>query len=504
MGEQEILKVENASKEYPGVRAIDSISISFNKGEVHAIVGENGAGKSTLMKILSGSIQPTQGKIYFEGKEYSHLYPKQSIELGISTIYQEFSLVNQLTVAENIFLGERGKNNYVFSSKEVNNKAKELIKKIGMDLDPKKIVSMLSPAQQQMVEILRAISRKVKILIMDEPSAPLSKKETRKLFEVINRLKNEGITILYISHRMEEIFELADRVTVLRDGKFIKTLMVNETNEDQLIRLMVGRNINQFFPVRDFKGEEVALELVNLNREGVLHDVTFNVKKGEILGLGGLVGAGRTETVRCLFGADQLDNGTIKLEDKEVIIKNPIDAIKKGIVLIPEDRKKEGLVLGMSVGDNIIATILKSISKATVLNSKKKSDVVTKYIKALNIKTPSEKQLAKNLSGGNQQKVVIAKMLATNSKVIILDEPTRGIDVGAKSEIYEIMNDLTKQGKTIIMVSSDMIELLGISDRVIVMRQGKVMCELNRDEFSEEKVLQLASGLKEKQEEMKI
>lgn len=490
-----ILELDNICKSYPGVTALDGVSISFKKGEVHALVGENGAGKSTLMKSISGSISPDQGTIKYEGIKYQAMHPKEAINLGISTIYQEFSLVSYLTVAENIYLGNRNKAFGMFDRKKINRKAQRLIEDMGLSLDEKERIINLTPAHQQMVEILRAISRDVKVLIMDEPSAALSSAETEVMFRVINDLKEKGITIIYISHRMEEIFRLSDRVSVLRDGKYIVTLQTDKTTEKELIKRMVGREVPEVVRSNLKKSNIKTLEVRKLTTQGKLADVSFCAFKGEILGFGGLVGAGRTEMMRCLFGADPYDSGQILIDGQKVNINSPAEAIRKGIVLIPEDRKQQGLVLNMSVGDNISMVVNKKLSQAMVIRRAKKKALEAEQITSLKIKTPSSMQKVKYLSGGNQQKVVLAKMLSADSKVIIFDEPTRGIDVGAKYEIYEIMKLLARQGKTVLMVSSDMMELLSISDRIIVMREGKIAGELEADDFAQEKILTIASGM---------
>lgn len=490
-----LLEMQSISKEYPGVRALDSVSIGFSRGEVHALVGENGAGKSTLMKTISGSIAPTSGTILYEGKKYTQMNPKDAINMGISTIYQEFSLVSRLSVAENMFMGTTADNRMLFSKKKIYKKARELICGMDLSLDETQLIEKLTPAHQQMVEILRAISRNARVIIMDEPTAALSNAETHILFRVINQLKSEGVTIIYISHRMEEIFEIADRVTVLRDGQYVKTCDIDKTDEKEIVRLMVGRDVGTVNRADEAEKGSVTIEVKGLTRPGFFENVSFKAYAGEILGFGGLVGAGRTEVMRCIFGADDYAQGEILLLGKPLKCSSPKEAIRSKIALIPEDRKQQGLILGMSVEDNICASIYHRISKCFVYSEKKKNASVEKYTDSLRIKTPDKRQLVKNLSGGNQQKVVLAKMLATDSDIIIFDEPTRGIDVGAKYEIYEIMHALAKQGKTIIMVSSDMMELIGVSDRIVVMREGSVMGELNTGEFEEEKIMALASGI---------
>jgi ribose transport system ATP-binding protein len=494
--ENSILSIRNVSKEWPGVLALDNISLDFKKGEVHAIMGENGAGKSTLMKIIAGSFWPDKGRIVFEGKEYFHFDPKQAIELGISIIYQEFNLISELNVAENIFLGIKQGNRFFINKKDLYKNALELIDELGVELDPKEIISNLSPAYQQVVEILRSISRNVKLLIMDEPTASLTKTETSKLFELIQKLKAKGVTILYISHRLEEVFEISDRITVLRDGCLIATQNTSDISDNELVRLMVGRDLSNMYPNKEYsRQDKEILKITDLSQGTNLHNISFNAYKGEILGIGGLVGAGRTEMARCIFGADNFDNGTIQKNGVKLELKSPEDAIKAGIAYIAEDRKQHGVLLHMTVAENITLAVLKKISRLLFIDKKAENKIVSEYIQKLDIKTPFSSQSVKNLSGGNQQKVVIAKLLATESDVIILDEPTRGIDVGTKHEIYEAMNTLAKEGKVIIMISSDMLELLGVSDRVLVMRNGAIAGELSKNELSEEKVISLASGL---------
>jgi ribose transport system ATP-binding protein len=363
-------------------------------------------------------------------------------------------------------------------------------------LDPKEIISNLSPAYQQVVEILRSISRNVKLLIMDEPTASLTKTETSKLFELIQKLKAKGVTILYISHRLEEVFEISDRITVLRDGCLIATQNTSDISDNELVRLMVGRDLSNMYPNKEYsRQDKEILKITDLSQGTNLHNISFNAYKGEILGIGGLVGAGRTEMARCIFGADNFDNGTIQKNGVKLELKSPEDAIKAGIAYIAEDRKQHGVLLHMTVAENITLAVLKKISRLLFIDKKAENKIVSEYIQKLDIKTPFSSQSVKNLSGGNQQKVVIAKLLATESDVIILDEPTRGIDVGTKHEIYEAMNTLAKEGKVIIMISSDMLELLGVSDRVLVMRNGAIAGELSKNELSEEKVISLASGL---------
>lgn len=485
-----ILSLQNVAKEYPGVIALNNFSIDFMEGEVHALLGENGAGKSTLIKIISGAIEPTEGKIVVRSESFNKMKPQLSKEKGIEVIYQEFNLVESLSAAENICLGER-KGRFVDYS-YMNQKALEIFNKFNIKIDPNTLVEKLPVAQKQIVEIAKAISKDVKILIMDEPSAPLTVAEVERMFEMVRTLKKHGVTIIYISHRMEEIFELADRVSIMRDGQYITTKDIKETNRKELIQLMVGRTLSETYPGKKIQSTETALELKNVTGNGV-YDISLSVKKGEILGLSGLVGAGRTELARLIFGLDKVESGSILIGNKEMKINNPETAIKNGIGLIPEDRKEQGCVLEMDIEWNISIANIKKISNFLVVNRNEEKKIASYYKDTLNIKTPSLLQKVKNLSGGNQQKVVLAKTLATNSDIIIFDEPTRGIDVGAKQEIYQLMCKLADDGKAIIMISSDMEELLGMSDRIIVLSEGYVSGELTKEEFSQNRVLELAS-----------
>jgi ribose transport system ATP-binding protein len=491
--ENTVLSLKHIVKSYPGVVALDDVSVSFNKGEVHAIVGENGAGKSTLIKIVAGAIQPDSGEIVVSGKLYQKLEPQESILNGISVIYQEFNLFDSLTAAENIFIGEKISNKPFVDYKEMNKKAEEIFKKFNVDINPNKQVKNLSPAYKQIVEISKAIHKNSKIIIMDEPTAPLTIAEVEKLYEVINDLKANGTTIIYISHRFDEIFQLADRVTILRDGKYISTKNIEDTNRQDLIRLMVGRELKNTYPSSDIKQGEIALEAINVSGNGVI-DVSFHVKKGEILGFAGLVGAGRTELMRVVFGADKLVSGEIRINSRKVKVESPARAIELGIGLIPEDRKHQGAFLQKSIRWNISISNITKISKYGVVSRSTEKEQANSYQNQIRIKAHSLEQQVQNLSGGNQQKVVLAKVLATKTGVLIFDEPTRGIDIGAREEIYHLMRDLANQGKAIIMVSSDMEELLGMSDRILVMSGGKLTGELLKSEFSQERVLELASS----------
>ena len=493
MGET-LLRFNNISKLFPGVVALDDVSMEFEKGEVHALCGENGAGKSTLIKILTGAYTPTTGTIEFDGKVYNEMNTREAMDLGIAAIYQEFNLVPYLSVAQNVFYGNEKVNGIFLDKKAMEQRTAELAKDMGIEVDPSARIKDLGVAYSQITEIIKSVSRDAKIIVMDEPSAPLTNREIEAMFNVIRKLKAKGVTIIYISHRMEEIFEICDRVTVMRDGKYVSTRKVSEVTQQQLIADMVGRELGNTFVGGAGAQDEVVLEVKGLTNKKI-KDVSFQLKKGEILGLGGLVGAGRTETARAIFGADRITAGEVFVKGEKVTIKSPKMAIEKGIGFLTEDRKGQGLLLGRSVKENTTFTILKQLTKGLFIDEKENRRIAEEKRAELRTKTPHIDQLVKFLSGGNQQKVVLAKWLVTNSDILIFDEPTRGIDVGAKSEIYEIMHNLTKEGKSIIMISSEMPELLGMSDRVLVMHEGKINGEFTKDEFSQEAVLTAASGM---------
>lgn len=493
MEERNILELKHISKQYTGVKALDDVSISFRRGEVHALMGENGAGKSTLIKTLSGAIQPNDGEIVFEGTTYTHMEPHQAMELGIHVIYQEFNMMPELSVAENIFMGQQLGGGVLFNKSITEERAQKILDGMHVKINAKETVKNLSVANMQLVEIAKALTRDVKVLVMDEPTAPLTDAEVETLFEIVQMLKSKGVTIIYISHRIAEVFQISDRVSVLRDGRFIKTVMTNEVDRDELIRLMVGREVSDTYPKRDFAPGEVVLELRDVCGNGV-ENVSFAVRSGEIFGLSGLVGAGRTETMRMIFGADPIDSGEVLLNGQPVHPKHPAEAVKLGIGLIPEDRKQQGLLLDLPIFMNISMATMRDISHFTVVNSRAEKKNVNRLVEAVTIKTPSIAQLVRNLSGGNQQKVVLAKWLAANCKVLIFDEPTRGIDVGARHEIYKLMNELCRQGIAIVMISSDMEEILGMSDRIMVLCEGHQAGILEREAFSQETILSLASG----------
>lgn len=491
-----VLEMRDIIKTYPGVTALGGVSFDVMPGEVHALVGENGAGKSTLMKILAGADTKDSGQIILNGSEVHIDSPQEAMRLGISIVYQEFNLVPYMNAAENIYLGREPASVVpgLIDFGQMYADAEAVIEELGVAIDVHAPMNQLSVAQQQMVEIAKATSRKSRIIAMDEPSATLTEHELADLFALIKRLKAEGVSIIYISHRLEEVFEIADRVTVFRDGAMVATKDIADTDREDIIRMMVGRELTEKIPKVPAKLGDVALELKNLNRTGVLKDINLQVRKGEVLGIAGLVGAGRSEVARAIFGADPIDSGQIIIGGRPVKIRSPRHAISLGIGLVTEDRKALGLVLGMAVRENISLANLGILSKLGFVNRRKERDVARKYVEDVLIKTPSVEQAVQNLSGGNQQKVVLAKWLFTESRILIFDEPTRGIDVGAKTEIYQLMNQLAANGCAIIMISSELPEVLGMSDRILVMHEGEIAGELSREEATQEQIMHLATG----------
>jgi len=493
MNEKIVLSLSGITKQYPGVLALDNVSLDFVEGEVHAIVGENGAGKSTLIKTIAGAITPDSGTISIDGQPFHQLTPQAARAKGIEVIYQEFNLVPSLSVAENISLGDRSGGGLLINKPRMIQRAREVFEQFHIDIDPLAQVSTLPSAQRQIVEIAKAISKNARIIIMDEPTAPLTVSEVESLFGIVEKLKKRGCTVLYISHRLEEIFRISDRVSVLRDGRYISTQPTNTTNRKALISLMVGRELKETYPPRTQEPTDVALEVRHLTGNGDV-DISFYVRKGEILGISGLVGAGRTELARVIFGAEPAESGEILLNGQAVKIKSPSEAIRMGIGLIPEDRKNQGAFLDMEIKWNIGFSRLQKMSRFMVVDTHQEDAIAEHYQTLLHIKTPTLTQRVKNLSGGNQQKVVLAKSLAADSQILIFDEPTRGIDVSAKQEIYQLMRDLTHQGIAILMISSDMEELLGMSDRIVVLAEGRLVGELTREQFNQNHILDLASG----------
>jgi ribose transport system ATP-binding protein len=491
-----VLRLRNITKSFPGVKALKGVSFDVLPGEVHALVGENGAGKSTLMKVMAGAYIADSGEIEINGDLVEIRTTQRAIELGVNIIYQELNLVPHLTVAENIFLGREPKGlipgsiDFALMEKQ----AQEIMVQLGASINVRAPIRNLSVAQQQMVEIAKATSRKSRLIAMDEPSATLTEHELENLWKLIGKLKSAGVAIVYISHRLEEIFMIADRVTVLRDGETIKTCNVKDVNTHDLVRMMVGRKVEDTFPKVVAKMGEPVLEVRGLTRTGVLRDINLTVHAGEVVALAGLVGSGRTEVARCIFGADKFDSGEMRLFGKPYRPRTPKDAIKSGIGFVTEDRKLQGLVLPMSVRENTTLSALEKVSRFGVISYAKERDVSEHYVKSLGTKTPTIEQRVRNLSGGNQQKVVLSKWLMTDSKLLILDEPTRGIDVGAKAEIYLLMNELAARGIAILMISSELPEVIGMADRVIVMKEGIIVGEIPRTEASQESVGHLAVG----------
>lgn len=492
---ERVLTLDGIGKSYPGIIAIEDLSIEFRAGEVHALMGENGAGKSTLTKIIAGATDPDAGTLTFaDGIERGKLTPALSKSLGVEVIYQELTLIESLSVAENVCFGM--KFGPLVNHRDMCDKAREVFRDMGVDIDVQRAVGSIAMSQKQLVEVARALWRNAKILIMDEPTASLSVSDAGKMFRIVKRLKERGVSIIYISHRINEIFEIADRITVLRDGRKVSTNSVSAMTRNSLIAEMVGRQLTETYPARGAPTGETRLAASGICAEGV-RDASFELHRGEILGIGGLVGAGRTELARALCGVSPITSGILTLDGKPIIVKDPFSAMRLGIALIPEDRKKQGCLLFSSVETNISLSCLKKISRLGVINRRKERGIVDRFARRLRVKTPRYTQLVGHLSGGNQQKVVIARNLAMDSSILVFDEPTRGIDVGAKQEIYSIMNELASTGHSIIMISSDMEELLGMSDRILVMCGGTIAGELSKDQFSQVAVLELASGGKD-------
>ncbi|EPS6121286.1 sugar ABC transporter ATP-binding protein [Escherichia coli] len=491
------LQMKHITKRFPGVLALNDVQFTLRRGEVHALLGENGAGKSTLMKILSGVYQPDEGEIIFEDKPVSFSDPLSAQNVGITIIHQEFNLFPELTVEENIFIGREfcKKNRWRLDEKQQRQATIEILQKLNLAIKPDTLVTDLTVAQQQMVEIAKAISVNARILIMDEPTAALTETEIESLFRVTRLLKEQGTGIVYISHRLEELALIADRATVMRDGQYISTVDYECVKISDLIAMMVGRDLGNIYPRREALQQRIpVLEVNGLTRKGVLNDINFTLYRGEILGFAGLMGAGRTELARAIFGADSIDSGTLKLNGKETVIKDISDAIQQGISYLTEDRKKEGLALNLSVERNIMLGNYPEYSdRFGNIDSRRCQQTSEEQVKALRIKTPNLEQAALNLSGGNQQKIIIARWVCKDTDILIFDEPTRGIDVGAKLEIYELMNRLVAKGKSIIMISSELPEVLGMCDRILVMRSGRITGELSAKEATQEKIMQYAT-----------
>ncbi|GAK60806.1 putative ribose/galactose/methyl galactoside import ATP-binding protein [Candidatus Vecturithrix granuli] len=496
MKQAPLLNMEHIHKAFPGVQALDDVHFEVLPGEIHALVGENGAGKSTLMKILSGAHQPDQGTIFWEEQPVHIPTPRRSQEIGISTIYQELMLTPDLTVAENIFLGrEPAKSFGRVDRKIMHTESERLLKLLDMPLDPRTPVKLLSIAQQQMVEVAKALSQKSRLIIMDEPTSSLTEHETLKLFEVSRHLRQQGVSIVFISHRLEEVFMICDRVTVLRDGKFVETANVSDVTKEEMIQWMVGRQLGNIFVKEDAQIRDTILEVRNLSTDKLLRDISFTLSRGEILGFSGLVGAGRTEVMRAIFGVDPYASGTVLINGQEVHITSPEQAIKYKMGFVPEDRKQQGLFLGLALRENITSACMKKVCHdGYVIDNATERKISENFVKAINIKTPSLEQKVMNLSGGNQQKVVISKWLATDPEILIVDEPTRGIDVGSKKEIHALLSHLAKQGIGVIMISSELPEIIGMSDRVVVMHEGKISGIIaEKTQMTQENIMRLAT-----------
>ncbi len=497
-----VLEMRGVSKSFPGVRALQNVTLTAYNGEIHALMGENGAGKSTLMKILAGAYSADAGTILIDGKPVKISNPLDARNLGVSTIYQELTLATNLTVAENVFLGDELRvRGALLDKNEMYRQSESVLKRVGAVFHPTDRVGRLSIAEQQLVEIARALRHDSKVLIMDEPTAALSDAETERLFEIIRKLRDDGLAIIYISHRMAEVYELADRVSVLRDGEYIGTLDRSEISASEIIRMMVGRSLSEFYKhERTRSAGETILEVKNVTDGGKIHESSFTVRSGEIVGLSGLVGAGRTELARLVFGADPRTGGEIFVEGKRVHISNPNDAMSAGIGYLPENRKEQGLFLEMSALDNIGINVLAENASVGVIRRKSIRHIVADAIRELAIRVSSSAALAIGLSGGNQQKLLVARWLTIKPKVLLLDEPTRGVDVGAKSEIYRIMGNLASEGVGVLFISSELPEIVGMCDRVLVMREGRIVHELGGDtgeEISQENIMAYATGVKE-------
>lgn len=495
MKEHLVLELHKINKTFPGVVALDEVDFYLREGEVHVLIGENGAGKSTLVKIISGAYQKDSGEIFIHGKNVEIKSPKHAIELGIGIIYQELNLISHLTAAENIFLG-REKTNLIglIDKKSIINSSQKYLGELGLNIDCDIPVKNFGIAQQQMIEVAKALSLGANILIMDEPTSALSETEIKQLFNSIRKLKEEGVSIIYISHRLEELFEIGDRLTVLRDGKFIATKEISEITKPDLIKLMVNRELKELFPKHTAKSENEILRVEGLILKNAHNKISFSLYRGEILGIAGLLGSGRTELARALFGLDKNDSGKIYIKGIRVKINSPRDAIKNRIGFLTEDRKSQGLVLVLSMKENISLANLDFLSTLGIINNKKESEEAKNYTNKLNIKATGLNDKVINLSGGNQQKVILAKWLSSKADIFIFDEPTRGIDIGSKSEIYQLMDNLAQQGVAVIMISSELPEILGMSDRILVMHKHEINGEISRNEATQEKIMQYALG----------
>lgn len=499
--ENVLVKMEKITKVFPGVNALQGVDFDVRAGEVHALMGENGAGKSTLIKAMMGVHEPTSGKIFVEGREVSIKSPQQAKKLGLGAVYQDITLAPHLSVAENFFLGELPKKGMFVDWKTINDTTKETLESLDISVDPRKRIKDLPIAQQEMVTIAKIVHEKAKVIVFDEPTALLANEEVEILFNLINKLRDNGSGIIYISHRLEEIFELGDRVTVLKDGAYVDTVNVRDTTREELVKKMVGRDVGDMYSIKHFEPKEKVLEVSGLTKQGVFKDISLDVRRGEILGMFGLVGSGRTEIMRAIFGADPYDSGEVIILGKHVHNKTPKKGIESGIALLPEDRKTQGLSMGLSIELNTNLASYSKISKAGFIKLSEEKERAEYYKDQIKIKTPSIKQKVGKLSGGNQQKVVIAKWICADSEIFIFDECTVGVDVGAKVEIYRLFEELLAQGKAIVLISSYLPEVMGLADRLVVISEGKQMATIDRGEFlkdgklDEERILKLASGM---------
>jgi ribose transport system ATP-binding protein len=488
-----LLRMTDITRRFPGVTALDSVNFDIQAGEVLGLIGENGAGKSTLVKIIGGILRPDEGRIIFDGTPVDILGPHHAELLGVSIIHQEHNLIPNLSIADNIFIGrERRRIGCVVDTRRSIQDARLLLEKVGLNEDPSRIISELSVSQRQMVEVAKALSLNARILIMDEPTSSLTETEAEILFGIISELTDNGVAILYISHKMDEIFRLCDRVQILRDGQDVGQHPMKDITEKSVINLMVGRELESMFEKTPCRPGDEVLRVENLSTETGVKNVSFSIRSGEVLGFAGLVGAGRSEVMRGIFGIDNLTGGTVYIDGKPVSIRRPEDAISYGMGFVPEDRKEQGLILGMTVDENLSLANLGNLNRFGVLDSRKERRITLKYMKDLRIKAVDENQITSGLSGGNQQKVVVGKWLSTEPRILILDEPTRGIDVGAKAEIYHLINDLTDQGVAILLISSELMEIIAMSDRILVMHNGEYKGEIDSENVTQERIMSLA------------
>jgi len=490
--DRSVVEFRGVSRHYPGVKAVEDVSLHVRSGEVHVLAGENGAGKSTLMKLLSQVERPSQGEIHIDGKRVQFHNPRHAQRLGVAMVHQEFAVAPHLTVAENLALGRETSHFGLIVRGSEKRRARELLERVGLDVNPARKVASLAVAEQQRVEIAKALAIDAKVVVMDEPTAPLTEGEVDDLFKVINDLRSDGVAVLYISHRLDEIVRIADRVTVMRDGKVVKTLEGDDIQEREIVRLMVGREIENLYPRTEVEAGEVVLRVAGISRPGILHDCSFEVRAGEIVGFAGLVGAGRTELARAVFGADPISTGQIEVDGHQVTISTPRDAIACGIGYLTEDRKGEGLALQLSVEQNI--TLAHIPEAFGMIDRRTEGRTAQRRCDELDIRTPSVRRRVEALSGGNQQKVVVAKWLETEARVLFFDEPARGVDVGAKAELFRLMGELAADGRAVVLISSYLPELINMCDRILVLRDGRIVGELARSDFSQERVVALATG----------